>query len=240
MLKKYFNLLTFIYKKINCGDKYKNYNTYIEFNITNDESILKESKSRAEQMQSDVNPHSPSGVVRTPDEILYVNYRGCLAELITKKILTTEIREKGISTIVEDSPGFETDIDGSAQIDLKVINSNTQYNIEIRSSCVRNGTEFGICEKYFNIIGWYKTQTKLSELKKDFYAMVLFPFDECETMTKFENGLTVNFVGGATKAMLQSPLGQYTTLRQSGAQYRGISPICAGLDAKRFIAKILS
>lgn len=229
-----------ILKEIPHNPVYNNYKTYVELNFEKDDPILIESMNRAKEMVRNVNPHDPSGNIRNDDELLSKNYQGCLAELITKKLLENAIVEKRLNSTVEDSIGFEVDVDGSAQIDLKVNHDGKQHHIEVRSSCVRNGTEFGITTGHFHIIGWYVTNTKQKEIKKDFYAMILFPFDDSKTLNKFTEGLTVHFVGGATKAMLQGSLGSETTMRQIGAVYRGIKPICAGLDAKKFIDEILS
>ena len=231
--------MVFTEKTITCEQPYEKYQKYIEFNFPKGDPILEQAKKRGIEMAKKVNINDPSGNARTLDERIPPNCRGVLTEMITKSLLQNTINEKNIDAILTESTEMINTIEGVTQIDLQINIHDNQYEIETRSSCVRNGTEFGITKGYFNILGWYSTSSKPGETKKDFYAMYLFPFDAPETMAKFDNGITVHFVGGATKGMLQGPLGSDETLRQNGARYRGINPICAGLDANGFINKIL-
>ena len=159
--------------------------------------------------------------------------------LAVKQTFEEEIEKRGIDATLIESTEMIITVEGVTQIDLQINMSDTKYTLETRSSCVRKGTEFGITSGYFNILGWYNTSSKLGEPKKDFYCMYLFPFDSSLTMNEFEDGLVVHFVGGATKELLQGPLGSDETLKQFGAIYRGINPICAGLDAQKLVNTIL-
>jgi hypothetical protein len=226
-------------KSIDCGHSHEKYQKYIELKFPKDDPILVQAKKRGVDMADKVNINDPSGNPRTLDERIAANCRGALTEIITKILLENSINEKEIQATLTESTEMINTIEGVTQIDLQINIHDNQYEIETRSSCVRNGTEFGITQGFFNIIGWYSTVSKPGETKKDFYAMYLFPFDAPETMSKFDNGITVHFVGGATKGMLQGPLGSDETFRQNGAKYRGINPICAGLDANGFIDNIL-
>lgn len=228
-------------KGIHCSHPHPDYQKYVEFNFPKGDPLLEQAKQRGIEMAKKVNINDPSGNARTLDERIPSNCRGALSEIATKILLQNAIDERGIDATLTESTEMINTIEGVTQIDLQINIHNNQYEIETRSSCVRNGTEFGITSGKINLLGWYSTISKPGETKKDFYAMYLFPFDASDTMSKFDNGITFHFVGGATKGMLQGPLGcdASTMLKQSRANYRGINPICAVLDASKFIDNIL-
>ena len=75
-----------------------------------------------------------------------------------RRYLETEIEKGNLTAELIESEGLIETPDGTTQIDLQFVIDGEKFDLEIRSSCVRNGTEFGISN--FNILGWYVHQTK--------------------------------------------------------------------------------
>jgi len=231
--------LNVIEKKISCIHPHPNYQKYLEINFPKDDEILNTSWKKGIELSKKVNANSPSGIFRDIDERIAANARGALSEAVSKLVLEERISSQNITALVEESGELIETPEGITQIDLAITINDKERKIETRSSCVRNGTEFGITSGYFNIVGWYSTFSKPGEPPKDYYLMHLFPFDASKTLLKFENGLTMHFVGGATKEMLEGSLGSTKSMKQTGASYRGITPICAGMDSLQIINAVL-
>lgn len=227
-----------ILKHITCGHTNHTYSKYLEFNFSKEDKILEVVRRKASELTNTLNPKDPSGKIRSLEDHTASVVRGALAEICSKHILEKEIKSRNLKGFVKESEGLVNTSDGTTEIDLQLVIDGKHFDIEVRSSCVRNGTEFGIRSGYFNIIGWYITSSKSFEPPKDFYLMYLFPFNANETISKIKDKFVMHFVGGATKAMLEGPLGRYKTLKQDGAKYCGISPICAGLDSLQVIEKM--
>ena len=227
-------------RQISC-DHSHNYHKYLEFNFPKKDEILQIARNKAHELVDKLNSqYLGSNRIRSDDEKISSATRGLLAEICSKKILETEIEKKNLTVKLIESEGLVETPEGTTQIDLQLGIDGKKFDLEIRSSCVRNGTEFGITSGFFNIIGWYTHPTKKFEPPKDFYLMYLFPFDAKYTLSKFDDGFVMHFVGGATKTMLEGPLGRYKNLKQVGVKYCGISPICAGLDSSQMIEKMLT
>lgn len=229
-------------KEINCGHNH-NYHKYLEFDFSKEDKILQSARDKAHEVATKLNSqYLGSKRIRSDNEKIASSTRGLLAEICTKEILKIEIKEKKLNAKLIESEGLVETPDGTTQIDLQIEIDGVEkpLDLEIRSSCVRNGTEFGIKSGFFNILGWYTHPTKKFEPPKDFYLMYLFPFDEKYTLSKFDEGFVMHFVGGATKTMLEGPLGRYKNLKQAGVKYCGISPICAGLEPSQIIEKMLT
>jgi len=94
--------------------------------------------------------------------------------------------------------------DATNQIDLLI----TKYNkrIEVRSSNVRNGVKFGLCNRrhQFHIVGPYRNLVKPGEEGKDFYVMVLYPVVKERWFSDFFDLdiVTVDLTCGATWEMM--------------------------------------
>ncbi|WP_284653157.1 hypothetical protein [Flavobacterium terrisoli] len=90
-----------------------------------------------------------------------------------------------------------TDI--AAQIDLRLTNGE---KLEIRSSYVRNGVQFALCNNTYNFknLGPYSNTIKPGEVQKDFYLCVLFDVDK----DKLLNAPLIKFylIGGSTWKMM--------------------------------------
>lgn len=225
---------------INCSHSSHTYKNYLSLSFNNNDPIIQEAIKLGKQRAQLVNPHGPNGKVRSMSLLESTNIRGALAEICTENILREEIKRRGLNAKIGKSSEIIDNIEGVTQVDLYLTLDDRTFEIETRSSCVRNGVNFGITSGFFNIVGWYRTSSKPNEPKKDFYLMYLYGFDESETMSRLSNTLEVCFVGGATKSMLQGVLGSDKTMKQSGALYRGINPICAALDSTQIMNEIFS
>ena len=225
---------------INCGHPSHTYKNFLSLSFNNNDPSLQKAIAEGRQRAQKVNPRDPSGRIRSLPQLESTNIRGVLAEICTENILMDEIKKLGLNAQIGKSSDIIDDIEGITQVDLYLTIGDKKFEIETRSSCVRNGINFGITSRFFNIVGWYKTSSKPNEPKKDFYFMYLYGFDESETASRLATNLEVCFVGGATKSMLQGVLGSDETMKQTGALYRGINPICAALDSQQIIDEIFS
>jgi hypothetical protein len=91
-------------------------------------------------------------------------------------------------------------VDPTAQIDIRLQNGHL---IEIRSSYVRNGVKFGICNDRYNFknIGPYSNSVKPGEIQKNFYLAVLFEIPKSDLL--IADPLTFYLVGGSTWSMME-------------------------------------
>lgn len=221
-----------------CGHSTHNYQNYTFFSFTKGDQILLDAIRIGKQRATQVNPRDPSGNIRSPKVLEATNIRGALTELCTDYILRQEISNRMKNVQISQSDEMEDTIEGKTQVDLTLMFANKNFEIETRSSCVKNGIEFGIQSGYFNIVGWYSTASKPGETKKDFYLMYLFGFDAADTLNYLDNRIQVAFVGGASKSMLQGTLGSDETMKQTSASYRGINPICKAFDSQQILDEI--
>ncbi|MFX1385227.1 MAG: hypothetical protein ACFFBP_22665 [Promethearchaeota archaeon] len=96
--------------------------------------------------------------------------------------------------------------DATNQIDLLITKNSKR--IEVRSSNVRNGVKFGLCnrEHQFHIVGPYSNIVKPGEVGKDFYVMVLYPVLKRNWFSDFFNSkiVRVDLTCGATWEMMNN------------------------------------
>jgi len=240
-MKKYYLgeiCLNITKRTIRCGHQNHDYQTYYEVSFKPGDSLLESAKTLGLARAKKVHPAGTDGRRRPPDVILRRNILGVLAELATREILETAMRNKRISASITHSGVSEIQEWGDTEIDITILVGDKEFEMEVRSSFLRNPLTWGITQG-FDIIGWYTTLTKPTERRKDFYLRVLYNFRESEAPSYIESGLTLYFVGGASKALLQGPRGYNDNLDQQGANYRLIKPICAGRDADKILDEIL-
>lgn len=216
------------------------YSNYELFTFESGDEELKNAIISGKVQSVIVNPKDTGGRIRSNIELELSNIRGKLSEFCTEYLFQRELSQRGINGKLVKSDVLETTIEGVTQVDLTLILDDKTYEIETRSSCVRNGIDFGINSGFINLLGWYSTASKPGETKKDFYLMYLFGFDAPYTASYLKNSIDVAFVAGASKSMLQGSLGSDETLKKSRAHYRGIHPICASLDSKQIMDAIFS
>jgi len=95
----------------------------------------------------------------------------------------------------------------SASNQIDIVLPNTGKTIEVRSSFPRNGVEFALCHAVyqFDVIGPYSNDYKPSEIQKDFYVRVLFPFSTNDFFSKLKSdSFEVYLTGGATWSMMSN------------------------------------
>lgn len=89
--------------------------------------------------------------------------------------------------------------DVSAQIDLQLTNGE---KLEIRSSFVKNGVNFAVCNNKYNFknLGPYSNSIKPGEIQKDYYLCVLFDVNKDNIL----NSSSIKFylIGGSTWQMM--------------------------------------
>ena len=222
--------------QINCNHQDHTYKEYWSVKISKDDPLLLEAKKIGEDTHANYNPNDPSGKSRSePNKKNNVIY-GKLAELVLREILSDEIKSRHVKASIlesKDEPVFDYDVHS----DIEVIVNGEPFIIEVRSSFLRRPIPEGI-EYHFDIIGWYTTSSKPYEKPKDFYLRVLFPFDKAKQSENLQNGFVLYFVGGATSELLNSSKGGWNNLKQPGARYRTIKPICKGYDVKQILDAI--
>ena len=180
-------------------------------------------------MAKNVNPYDPGSTIRNPEKIERRCICGVLAELAVKELLKQHISNHNIDAKVFQSITTTNGSDAGDQIDIPIEVHGVQKNIEVRSSFPYSPLNT-VITRLFDIIGWYKSEHKSMEHKKDYYLRVLYNFREEDTMQHINLEIDLHFVGGATRKMLEES-GEWNDFKQWGASYRSIKPICAGLDA---------
>jgi len=229
--------MSFTRRTIRCTHTDHDYETYYEVSFKPGDSLLDSAKKLGFERAQKVHPAGTDGRVRPPEVIVRRNILGVLAELVASEILKETIRTKGVDAHIIQSGVSEIQEWGDTEIDIMLQVEDSVFEVEVRSSCLRNPLEWGIT-KGFDVIGWYTTQTKTVERRKDFYLRILYNFDEKDATEYIEKGITLYFVGGASKTLLQGPRGYNTDLDQPGANYRCIKPICAARDADKILNEI--
>lgn len=150
---------------------------------------------KATEFASKVNPHAAnhSEVTRNNDRLILDAMGGILAEYGWLVY---------INRIFGDATVSFTEFNSSnSQIDLLLNNGKT---IEVRSSFVRNGIKFGICNERYNFknICKYENLYKPGEIDKDFFACVLFETQKQAIINASE--IIFYLVGGSTRAMMMN------------------------------------
>lgn len=162
---------------------------------------------------------------------------GLLTEYIWKDFI---VKSTGVQDIVQTTI-YKPNQD---QVDLICKNSKT---IEIRSSNVRKGVEFGI--SVFDILGPYSNAYKKGETLKNFYLRTLYVPTTIEIKNNLIKGMqaSIFLVGGATENMMRNDnlilLKDLKTPQQSNNNYQTsyrCIPIKNGLDCKEMIAKLIN
>ena len=148
-----------------------------------------------------------------------------------------DAEEMGDKAAYADAQEKIDDLDKEDQIDITIIVNGEPFTIEVRSSFPYARIE-EVITKHFSILGWYTTTNKPYEKPKDFYLRVLFPFGKAKQSENLQNGFVLYFVGGATSELLNSSKGGWNNLKQPGASYRTIKPICKGYDVKQILDAI--
>lgn len=223
--------------EISCSHQSHTYKEYWSRKITNSDPLLKKSIRIADVTYANYNPNNPSGNTRSKSTIRNKVIYGKLAELFLKEIIDEEIKKQNINGRILESNDETVSFDFETHSDIELDRDGEKYIIEVRSSFPYRPIP-EVIKVHFDILGWYTTANKSKEEPKDFYMRILFPFPEQEMQEKIEHGFDLCFVGGATRDLLNSK-GVWKNLKQRGATYRVIQPICAALDSKQMLDEIL-
>lgn len=91
--------------------------------------------------------------------------------------------------------------DITAQIDIELSNGE---RVEVRSSHIKNGLNFGLCNIEYNFknIGPYSNTVKPGEIQKDFYLGSLFEVEKQRLLVM--DDIEFYLVGGSTWGMMES------------------------------------
>lgn len=196
--------------------------------------------NEAELISRKVNPYSPSGELRSDEELLVKNFGGLLSERFISDILTAYSQNQNMNVEVLGSNWAE--INSSLyQVDHAILVNNVKKTIETRSSfSYRTKCPERVITGAFSIIGPYVSLNKEREIHKDFYAFVFFCIEPMSLLDVLErNGISIYFAGGADINLLLTR-NQKHSLNQRGAEYYIIKPILDSLDATEFLNKLFN
>lgn len=174
----------------------------LEVVISADDPFLEEVRQKAKSINNKLNSFSASsGIIRSDETVSADNLLGLIAEYVCYEVLQNEL---GCQNVIKPPSNGSYN-----QIDIKLL---SEYTIEVRSSCVRNGLEFALFsvdrktnKQYIDVIGpYYNNAYKSYENIKDFYMRVIYIG---ETASIFSNllaggGIALYITGGASKEML--------------------------------------
>lgn len=210
-------------------------------NNDNDLELLEEIYNKGKELSNLVCANAANEGNRVRNErTLEINaISGILAEYAWKEYINYRAGE--------DIVDFTECVDHREQIDLQIL--DTDITIEVRSSFVRNGLQFALCNRRyrFDILGPYTNIYKPNEIFKDFYLRVLYPYQPSEFNKNFEKDkVEVYLTCGATLEMMQDEdIFEYKDLTPAESlinvesEYRVI-PLERSLDTIDIIQKILN
>ena len=212
-------------KPINCSTRIVN---LVAFNIApTGEDADRVNGLLTKVRQHGASPHSPSGRIRDPQELMKKRYLGFLSEELIAEHLKSELGP-GTNVSNESFENHEDHVDIAIQGDGKTI------DVEVRSSFPYSRLDRVVCEIY-DVIGPYSTARKSEESLKDFY---LFAFiNEAVEKFSFEREHTLYFAAGAPKQWFFTEKVREDDLKQQGANYLLI-PIVKAMDAVEVVNAI--
>jgi hypothetical protein len=220
----------------------------INFNYENDKDLVESLITKATSMTNKVNPHGPDGNLRPQDVRFNKVLGGLLAEMALIKFLELQASKNNVNfKIIDSTFNQEEDLSklGFNQIDLKISANGLEKDLEIRSSYSYKTTFERLLgfplvngKGAFSIIGWYKSQNKPLEVKKDYYVFAIHRYLPSETQTRIFDKVTVYIAGAASKYTLEKR-GENKPLLQNGAEFRVINPLTCVPDPIAVVDEIL-
>jgi hypothetical protein len=219
------------------------------FSYADDKALIDEIVKKASKMAGVVNPHGADGKLRTQDVRFCKLLGGLLAESAFLEYLTIRARELTVELSVLDST-FNQEEDlarlGFNQVDLKIQVARVVKEIEIRSSFSYKTTLdrlFGASlidgKGAFSIIGWYSSENKKAEIKKDFYIFAIHHYEPAQIQERIYDKVEIYLAGAASRETLEEK-GEYSSLKQEGARFRIINPLISVADPLKVIDNILT
>ena len=158
-------------KLIKCQDPENQLNILRDFGaikitVKKDSESYKDIFKKAKSLSLEVSSASAkeSALSRNEKRLITDSFGGLLAEKGWLEYINSRFDDIATETQFQSA---------SNQIDIKLTNGEL---IEVRSSFIRNGVKFGICNKLYNFknIGPYSNSIKIGEIQKDLYCGVLF------------------------------------------------------------------
>jgi hypothetical protein len=172
----------------------KNY-TIVNCTLNRNTDIYIELKDKAAGLASSVNTHAAndSAQIRSGSRLTADSFGGILAEKGWENYLNRTFGQIASPTEFTDA---------SRQIDIRLNNGEL---IEVRSSFVRNGVIFAICNDKTNFknIGPYSNTIKPGEMQKDLYLTVLFATDKNKLLS--DDIIRFSLIGGSDWNMMMNP-----------------------------------
>lgn len=168
--------------------------SYADFSVSQKKELLEE----ATKLLVSINPHSANtGEIRSTKTQENDVYAGLLAEFATMIFLNSKFKDSAIRPI---------STTGINQVDIKWKYLEKEYDLEVRSSFVKNGLEFALFaknpktnESYFDVIGpYYQKKYKTNyESVKDLFFRVLFTGNKYNIYDRFINNNEKFYIIGA-------------------------------------------
>ena len=133
------------------------------------------------------------------------------------------------------------------QVDIVFKKDKQNKSLEVRSSFPYAGIRNSIFN-HFDIIGWYKNDIKVNEIRKDYYLRVLFPYKIDNFRNYIKKDFKMYLCGGADqKLLIEGKFSKYkpfipkdTVSDKNNTLYRVISPISNGYDCIKIVKKVLT
>lgn len=172
---------------------------FSDFDSLTQQTIISEAKNLALNTNSGA---ANSGDTRTPIVKINDAYAGILAEFATLKFLNNIIQNSAERPVVNNTAN---------QIDLSWNYFGNPLTLEVRSSFVNNGLQFGLFainpstrQTYFDVLGPYYQQSYKTQYEppKDAYVRVLFEGKKYDVENRFINNdeafYLIGFMDGQT------------------------------------------
>lgn len=168
----------------------------------NDKKLLDELTEEGKKLALHVNPTLARDAARKrrKETVETNSIAGIIAEYCWRYWLNVEAKRLKINVLARSAVFKSID----KHVDISIIYpDNTLKTVEVRSSFPYTGLQNAVC-KVFDIIGWYVNPVKTKEIRKDFYARVLYPFHISEFRNRLRgNSFSTFLAGGATRSLLE-------------------------------------
>jgi hypothetical protein len=217
---------------------------------THDATLLKHLIKRGIKLAAVVNPTLARNASRR--RTFQTVRRNCIAGVIAEYSWRYWLNSEAIKQGLKVSAKCKVFQSVDKHIDISVMYpGGTSKTVEVRSSFPYTGLQNAIC-RVFDIVGWYVNPVKTKEIKKDYYARVLYPFNSKELRSKLmSDSFSVFLAGGATRSLLeQSPYSKDknfipyddvdSMLSTELGTYRVIEPIVNAYDTPKITWYILN
>tara|TARA_B100000963_G_C22633743_1_gene676387 strand:- start:3748 stop:4458 length:711 start_codon:yes stop_codon:yes gene_type:complete len=215
-----------------------------EFIYKEDKDFIDKIIKKSLDLTSKMNPYlARESLTKRDESIVKANcFAGLLSEFGWKDFITRVAKKADINCSLEYG---EYSFDKN-QVDIVFKKDNQNKSLEVRSSFPYAGIRNSIFN-HFDIIGWYKNDVKINEIRKDYYLRVLFPYKIDNFRNYIKKGFKMYLCGGADQKLLtESKFSKYkpfipkeTVSDKANTLYRVISPISNGYDCIKIVKKVL-